>query len=169
MPVTPDHRLFDLRLGGGALLDLGIYPIQLCSLVLGTPDRISADGVIGTTGVDEQVAAVLHHEAGALGVVKAAIRANMSCTARIAGSDGSIELPAFMHCPGSITVGSPKGVEQIDAAWEGDGLRFQVHEVHRCIAAGLHESPVMPLTETTQHRGTLDAIRAQLGVVYPGE
>jgi predicted dehydrogenase len=169
MPVTPDHRLFDLALGGGALLDLGIYPVQLCSFVLGLPDRISADGVVGTTGVDEQVAAVLHHASGALGVVKAAIRVSMTCTARIAGSDGWIELPAFMHCPDALTVGGPKGIERIDAAYEGDGLRFQVEEVHRCIADGLTESAVMPLAETVNLARTLDAIRAQVGVVYPGE
>jgi predicted dehydrogenase len=169
MPVMPDHRLFDLRLGGGALLDLGVYPVQLCSLVLGTPDRVRADGVVGSTGVDEHVAAVLLHATGALGVVKAAIRVNMSCTARISGSDGWIELPAFMHCPDSITVGDANGVERVEAGFEGEGLRFQVDEVHRCVAAGLGESPTMSLAETVEIAGTLDAIRAQLGVVYPGE
>ena len=87
-PVDPDHRLFDVELGGGALLDLGIYPIQLCSLVLGPPEHVVADGVVGETGVDEVVAAVLHHPGAKLGVVKAAIRVSMTCTARISGTDG---------------------------------------------------------------------------------
>ena len=60
-PVDPDHRHFAAELGGGALLDLGIYPVQLCTLVLGPIERVVADGVVGETGVDEVVAAVLHH------------------------------------------------------------------------------------------------------------
>lgn len=169
VPVMPDHRLFDLHLGGGALLDLGIYPIQLCSLLLGTPDRINADGVVGSTGADEQVAAVMHHPSGALGVVKAATRVAMACSARISGSDGWIDLPPFMHCPYWITVGAGTRVERIDAPFEGEGLQFQIAEVHRCVAEGLRESAIMPLAETLSIAGTMDAIRAQVGVVYPDE
>jgi predicted dehydrogenase len=168
LPVMAEHRLYDASLGGGALLDLGVYPVQLCSLVLGTPDRVVADGSIGVTGVDEQIAAVLHHADGSLGVLKAAIRASLSCTARISGSEGWIELPAFMHCPDTITVGTMHGVERVDAAFEGDGLRFQVGEVHRCITGERAESAVMPLDETLSVMATLDALRAQVGVVYPG-
>jgi predicted dehydrogenase len=169
LPVMPEHRLFDRQLGGGALLDLGIYPIQLCSLVLGPPDRIAADGAVGETGVDEQVAAVLHHAGGTLGVVKAAIRVPMACAARISGSDGWIDLPPFMHCPDSISIGGLSGTDRIDGAYEGDGLRFQIAEVHRCLADGLTESKVMPLDETVSMAATLDAVRARLGITYPGE
>lgn len=169
IPVTPDHRLFDLRLGGGALLDLGIYPVQLCSLVFGIPDRVAAVGVIGTTGVDEQIAAVLHYAAGRIGVVKAAIRVATACSARISGSEGWIELPRFMHRPDSIVVGSATGEERLDAGYDGEGLRFQVDEVHRCLDEGLQESPTMSLDETISIAETLDAIRVQVGVAYPGE
>lgn len=169
VPVVADDRHFDLAQGGGALLDLGIYPVQLCTLVLGLPDRVAADGVIGTTGVDEHVAAVLHHPGDRLGVVKAALRAPLPCTARIAGTDGSIQLPAFMHCPEWIEVSGPAGPERIDAGYEGDGLRFQVDEVHRCLAEGLTESPVMALDETIGIARVLDDIRGQIGLVYPGE
>lgn len=169
VPFVADDRHFDLAQGGGALLDLGIYPVQLCTLVLGLPDRVAADGVIGTTGVDEHVAAVLHHPGDRLGVVKAALRAPLPCTARIAGTDGSIQLPAFMHCPEWIEVSGPAGPERIDAGYEGDGLRFQVDEVHRCLAEGLTESPVMSLDETIGIARVLDDIRGQIGLVYPGE
>jgi predicted dehydrogenase len=168
-PLIPHHRLFDLRLGGGALLDVGIYPVQLCSLVLGVPDRVAAVAVIGTTGVDEQVAAVLHYAAGRIGVIKAAIRVATACSARISGSEGWIELPPSMHSPDSIVVGSATGEERLDAAYDGEGLRFQVDEVHRCLDAGLLESPTMSLDETISIAETLDAIRVQVGVVYPGE
>jgi predicted dehydrogenase len=168
-PVDPADRHFDLEQGGGALLDLGIYPVQLCFLVLGEPDVVVGQGHVGTTGVDEQVAAVMHHPGGRLGVVKTAIRTPMSCTARIAGTEGTIDIPAFMHCPDHITVRDANGEERIDARYEGDGLRFEVDEVHRCIEAGRLESLRMPLHETVAIAEVLDAIRAQVGVRFPGE
>jgi predicted dehydrogenase len=167
MPVLPDHRLFDPGLGGGALIDIGVYPLQLCSLVLGPPDRVVADGVVGATGVDELMAAVLHHAGGGLGVVKAAIRADLSCRARITGSDGRIDLPPLMHQPDRLVVAGRHGTERIDAPFDGIGLRFQVEEVHRCLDAGRTESSVMPLDESIGLAETMDAIRDQLGVVYP--
>ncbi len=169
VPVQPDHRLFDLELGGGALLDLGIYPVQLATLVLGLPDRVTADGIVGATGVDENVIAVMHHPGDRMAVVKAAIRVEMSCRARIGGTDGSIDVPAFMHCPFRLDVRDKNGCERIDTSFEGDGLRFQVHEVHRCIGEGRTESSVMPLAETVAIAEILDNIRGQLGVVYPEE
>jgi predicted dehydrogenase len=168
-PVDPAHRHFAAELGGGALLDLGIYPIQLCTLVLGPIERVVADGVVGETGVDEVVTALLHHPGNRLGVVKAALRVGMTCTARIAGTDGSIDLPAMMHCPNSLTVSSPAGVEHIDASYEGNGLRFEIDEVHRCLREGHTESTVVPLQESIALATTLDAIRAEIGVAYPGE
>jgi predicted dehydrogenase len=169
-PVDPTHRLFDLAQGGGALLDLGIYPIQLSTLVLGPIAQVAGSGVLGATGVDEQVAAVLRHERGGLGVVQAAITVPLACTARISGSDGWIDLPAFMHCPTSFTVTA--GVSQpevVDASFDGDGFEFEIAEVHRCLARGLTESPTMPLAETLALAGTMDAVRAQIGLTYPGE
>jgi predicted dehydrogenase len=168
-PVDPAHRHFAAGLGGGALLDLGIYPIQLSTLVLGPIERVVADGVVGETGVDEVVTALLHHSGDRLGVVKAGLRVGMTCTARIAGTEGAIDLPAMMHCPNAITVSSAAGVEHIDASYEGNGLRFEIDEVHRCLAAGQTESAVVPLDESIALATTLDAIRAELGVVYPGE
>jgi predicted dehydrogenase len=168
-PFDPEHRHFDLGTGGGGLLDLGIYPVQLCTLVLGLPERVVAIGHVGETGVDEQVAAVLDHGGGRLGVIKAALRVNLACTARISGTEGWIDLPAFMHCPDWLSVAGPGGPERIEAGYEGNGLRFQVPEVHRCLAEGLTESPVMSLDETIAIAGILDDIRGQIGLVYPGE
>ncbi len=168
-PIDPEDRLFRLDLGGGGLLDLGIYPIQLCSLVLGHPQHAAAEGVIGETGVDEHVAAVLRHPGGRLGVVKASLRVGMTCTARISGTEGSVDVPAFMHCPNAITVTTLAGSEHIDCSYEGNGLRFEIEEVHRCLAAGETESPVMPLDETMVFATVLDSIRKQIGLVFPGE
>ena len=169
MPVDPAHRLFDLAQGGGALLDLGIYPLNLAFLVLGHPVEVHAVADPGVTGADEQTAAVLRHRDGALSVIKAAIRTNLACSARIAGDDGTIDIPAFMHCPQHLVVTTAAGVERIEAPMEGNGLHHQVHEVHRCLRAGLNESPVMPISESLALASTMDAIREQIGLRYPGE
>jgi predicted dehydrogenase len=163
MPVDPAHRLFDPARGGGALLDLGIYPLQLASWVLGPPDRVAAVGHVGETDVDETVAATLHHPGGRLAVVKASIRVNLTCTARIVGSEGSIDLPAFMHCPDQLVVRDAfNQPEVIERPIEGEGLRYQVDEVHRCLAEGLPESPVMTLGESARLAATMDQIRDQI-------
>ena len=167
VPVDPASRLFDLAQGGGALLDLGIYPLQLCTFVLGLPTRVVADGVVGETGADEVVTALLHHGGGGLGVIKASTRVPMSCTARIAGTEGWIEIPAFMHCPTSLTVARHGAREVLDLGFDGDGLRFEIEEVHRCLSEGRRESTVMPLDESVALMAVLDDIRRQVGVVYP--
>jgi predicted dehydrogenase len=170
-PFDPAHRLFDRALGGGALLDLGIYPLQLASLVFGPPDRVSAQAHIGASGVDESVAAVLHHPGGGLAVVKAAIRVATACTARISGTEGWIGLPAFMHCPDHVLV-STAGTsrpERIDCGWAGEGLRFQAAEVNACLRDGRTESTVMPLDETVALATTLTEIRRAIGLTYPGD
>lgn len=168
-PFDPTHRLYDPERGGGGILDLGVYPVQLASLVLGTPTSVVALGRIGETGVDEHAAAVLGHPGGELAVVKASITTNMSCTARISGTEGVIEVPAFMHCPGSLTIVRGFEREEIDGSWEGGGLQFQVEEFHRCLATGEIESPVISHAETLSIMGTLDQIRGCIGLRFPGE
>ncbi len=168
-PVDPQHRLFRPDLGGGGLLDLGIYPLQLCTLLLGPIEHVAAEGIIGETGVDEHVVAVLRHAGGGLGVTKSALRVNMTCTARVSGTEGVISIPALMHCPNALTVMTVGGVEEIDASYEGNGLRFEIEEVHRCLDDGKTESPTMPLDETIALASALDEIRAQIGLVFPGE
>jgi predicted dehydrogenase len=168
-PVMPEHRLFDLQLGGGALLDVGIYPVQLCSLVLGMPEDVAARAVIGTTGVDEQVGVILQYPEGRLGIATAAIRVTTSCTARISGSEGWIELPRMMHAPQTITVGSANGEKEVDASFDGDGLRFQIAEVQQCLEQGRLEHPAMTLDESIAIATTLDAVRERIQLKYPAE
>jgi hypothetical protein len=108
---------------------------------------------------------VLHHPGGSVGVVKSAIRVPLSCTARISGSEGAIELPAFMHAPLHLVVNG----EVVDTAFEGAGLRFQVEEVHRCLREGRLESDRMPWSDSVGLAATMDDIRRQIGVTYPRE
>lgn len=168
-PFDPTNRLFDLAQGGGCLLDLGIYPINLAHMVLGAPDTIKGVGHIGKSHVDECTVGVLGYNSGAVAVVKCAINTSMSITARVCGTEGVIEVPLLMHCPNSLTV--QKGAErrEIAAPIEGQGLKYQAVEVMRCISEGLMESPVMPHRETLALAHTMDAIRADIGMRYPGE
>jgi predicted dehydrogenase len=167
--IDPTGRHFDLAQGGGALLDLGVYTVNLSQFVLGPVQSVVARGHVGITGVDEHVAAVLQHADDRLGVVQTALRTPLACTARIACTAGVIDVPAFMHCPDHLVLRTPAGEERIDASWDGEGLRFQVDEVHRCLEAGLLESPTMPWRDTIGIAEVLDSIRAQVGVRYPGE
>ncbi len=167
-PLEPDHRLFAPALGGGALLDLGIYPLQLAALVFGPPTSVAATARLGPTGVDEQVAAVLGHAGGGIATVRAALRSRLACTARISGTDGWIGLPAFMHCPDHLLV-ETAGSERIDCSYEGTGLQHEIAEVQRCVAEGLLESPLLPQAETLRLARTMDEIRAGIGLTYPDE
>jgi predicted dehydrogenase len=168
-PVDPAHRLFDPVLGGGAILDLGIYPGHLAHLVLGPPPPIGAGGRLASTGVDAAAAAVLTHDGGGLSVVKCALDTALACTARISGTLGAIDVPAMMHCPGELTVRSVGVVSKVQTPTLGVGLHYQVAEVHRCLDAGLTESPSWPLALSRSVLTTLDAIRAAVGVRYPSE
>ena len=169
-PFVPTHRLFSLELGGGALLDVGLYPVQLAHMLLGPPDRVTAAAEIGETGVDEQIAVVMAYADGPLAVAMAAIRTILPSTARISGSDGVIDVPAMMHHPAYLEVHDAQGtVERIDTPMDGNGLHYQAEEVHRCLRAGLHESAVMPLADSCAIAHTLDRARDQIGLRYPGE
>jgi predicted dehydrogenase len=168
-PFDPHHRLFDPALGGGALLDLGIYPLQLDRLVFGAPDEIIATAHLGETAVDEQVAVLLRHPGGGIATVSASLRANLPCDARVSFSDGSVTIPSMMHWPQSISITRGNSTEHVDASFEGIGLRFQAEEVHRCLDAGLRDSSTMPLADTCALAQTMDAVRAQIGVTYDAD
>ncbi len=168
-PAERAQEKFDLQKGGGSLLDLGVYPVQLSSFVLGQPDCVVAAGHLGPTGVDEQTAAVLHHPDGALGIIRSSISTTLACSARIIGTDGTIELPAFMHCLQHLSIIRPDGSDQVDCANVGNGLQYEAEHVQNCLRSGLTESPDMTLDETSSIMHTLDVIRQHIGLVYPGD
>jgi len=168
-PIDPAHRLFDLALGGGALLDLGLYPVQLAHMVLGPPTSVTAHGRIGATGVDEHIVVTMGFEGGALAVAQAAIRTPLASTARIAGTEGTILLPQYMHAPMYVDVEVGGTTRRIDTPLDGGSLRHEIAEVESCIARGARESEVLPLAESCAIAATLDRARAAIGLRYPGE
>ena len=168
-PMDPTHRLFDLALGGGALLDLGLYPVQLAHLVLGTPTTVSAHGRIGVTGVDEHIVVSMGFESGAIAVAQAAIRTPLASTARITGTNGTILLPQYMHAPMYVDVEVDGTSRRIDTPLGGGSLRHEIEEVEHCIARGETESAVLPVAESCAIAATLDQARAAIGLRYLGE
>ncbi|MDI1477239.1 Gfo/Idh/MocA family oxidoreductase [Polyangium sp. y55x31] len=169
-PFDPTNRLFDPALGGGALLDLGVYPVSLSSMLFGRPSRITALAHLGQTGVDEQAGIVLAHGEGQLSVLTAAIRTATPCEAKILGTRGQIEIAAPFWYPHLMTLRVGDGPpERIESPFVGNGYNHMAAEVGRCLRSGKLESDTMPLAESVAIMETLDAIRAQWGLRYPGE
>lgn len=166
----PAHRLFAPELGGGALLDVGIYPVALASMLFGQPAAIASQVTLGQTGVDEQSAIVFKYDGGQLALLSTAIRTETPQEACIMGTKGMIRIPPSWWMPQKFSLRLQDEAEQVfDLPFEGNGYNYEAAEVMRCLRAGLLESLVMPLDETLATMHTLDAIRAQWGLVYPGE
>jgi predicted dehydrogenase len=167
LPPDPTSRLYDPALGGGALLDLGIYPVSFASWVLGTPDRVTAVSDAAVTGVDAQTSMLLQYAGGAHAVLTTALGAVTVTRAQIAGETGRIDIDPPFYQPSSFTLTLRSSVERFEQPRIGQGLRHQAAEVGRCLRAGLTESPVMPLDETLAIMRTMDEVRRQIGLVYP--
>jgi predicted dehydrogenase len=167
----PSHRLFDPALGGGALLDLGIYPVSFASMVLGTPTRVTAVSDRAFTGVDATTSAILQYDDGAHSVLTTSLEVAGPNRAAIVGTDARIEIDATFYAPTSFTLIGRDGtaIERFVGSVEGRGMECEVTEVMRCMRAGKLESDVLPLDETLAIMGTLDEIRRQIGLVYAGE
>lgn len=179
--VTADHgqslrhirRLVDPDLGGGALWDLGIYPVSFLHSVLGRPDLVSAaarmDGPIDVAD------AITVRTGTALGVARANMDGRSATAAEVVFERGALELPLQFYRPGILRLrtfaegGAPDGdTVEWDATLPG-GFQYEAAEVARCLAAGLTQSPVMPWSETLAVMETMDAVRAQIGLTFRGE
>lgn len=171
LPNDPTHRLNALELGGGALLDLGIYPISFAWDVLGEPRDIKATARFKVTGADSQVAALFTYPTGAIAMILAASDSLGSNRAAIVGTEGRIEIDPQWNKPTSFRVFDSKNrvIGQFNATVAGMGLEFEADEVERLILAGSIESETLPPSETVAIMGTLDTIRAQIGLKYPNE
>jgi predicted dehydrogenase len=168
------NRLFAPELGGGALLDLGIYPVSWASMVLGTPSRVTAVSDPAFTGVDAQTSVIMQYPDGAHAVLTSTLEALTPRRAWIAGTEGTIEVDPTFYALTSFTLTRRDGhVERFeppvlgDEQTHGKGLRFEAAELARCVAQGLPESPHLPLTETISIMETMDEIRRQIGLTYP--
>jgi len=155
----PGSRLFDPELGGGALLDLGVYPVSLASMILGPPQRVVAMIAPAFTGVDGQTSMLFGYAGGAQAVLTCTSSAKSPTRAAIVGTDARIEIDGDFYTPTSFALiprqGEPSRFSQ---PHPGRGLWHEADEVARCLAAGLLESPVMTLDETISIMETMDAV-----------
>ncbi len=172
-PFPASHRLRDPAQGGGALLDLGVYPVSFAQLLLGEPSDITARAALSDEGVDLQTGAVLSWESGALASVHCSIVGGTATAASVTGSQGRIDIPHGFFFPDHFVLHRDGRDPEKFLADSADGprtsMRHEAIEVMRALRAGETESPLVPLDGTLAVMRTLDAIRDRIGVRYPGE
>jgi len=166
----PGNRLFDPKLGGGALLDVGIYPLSILADLLGPIEAAQAQAEIGPTGVDLQTVFTLRHAGGALSSCACSIKARSPIALTLAGEHGHLRIDAPFFRPASITLTPADGAPRtIATPYLGNGYVHEAIEAQRCFLAGAIESPRMTHEQTLALMGVLDDIRGQIGLRYPGE
>ena len=168
-PFDPAHRLYAPGLAGGALLDLGVYPVSFAHDLLGAPDTVTAVGALTETAVDGQIGMVLGYPDGVQATLSTTLWARTANTAVITGTEGRIEVARTFYAPTSFTVERHDGSTWAYDGFRGEGKQYQAAEVARRVAAGEVQSPRMSWDGTLEVMGTLDDVRRQVGVVYPGE
>ena len=168
--VNPPGRLFNIELGGGALLDVGVYVVSLASMIFGAPKAAAGLGQTGETGVDELTAITLAYAGGQIAQLTCAIRTETTVEATLFGTEGSLTIESPWFSPSHLMLArSGHDPERLDLPYTGNGYNYEAEEAGRCLREGLLESPTMPLDETLQIIQTLDRIRAPWGVRYPGD
>ena len=169
-PYDPSSRLFSPELAGGALLDIGIYPISLASMLLGPPSDITGVMHPASTGVDAQCAVSLAYPSGALASFVATLRADTPRDAVVVGSEGWIRIHSPITSPEALTLCTPNGGEEtVHLPHIGNGYTHEAIEVMECLRSGNLESDIMPLDESLSIMKTLDTIRGQWGLHYAAE
>ncbi len=166
----PASRLLNPALAGGALLDVGVYVLSFAGMVFGSrPERVTGFAHLGETGVDEQAAMVVGWSGGRLASLTCAVRTSTSHLARISGTEGAIIVPDFWHATRAELVPASGPATTVELPLPGNGFEAQIIEVARCLAAGLTESTIMPLADSLVVQRTMDDLRRQWGLRYPGE
>ncbi|MGF7215763.1 putative dehydrogenase [Spirosoma lacussanchae] len=166
-PFTPEGRLYNKALGGGSLLDIGIYPLFWSYLILGMPASIKASATFGTTGVDEQCGMVLTYPNGELALLDSTLRTKTPCEAFIHGTDGQIRVHGRWHETEGLTlVRNGHEPETFTATRSTFGYEYEAQHVMQCLRDGRTESPLWSLTDSLNLMSLLDSVRAEAGIVY---
>lgn len=170
-PTDPNHRLMNLEMGGGALLDIGIYPVFLAQLFFGKPDFIQNQAVIGDTDVDVFEQILLGWESGKLASLESSLISHNPNRAVLSGSKGYIEIGSQWHMAKScrIVKGEDHQERAVEFDFPGLGYQFEAEEVNRCLQEGLIQSPNYSWQDSLELMATLDEVRQDMGLNYPGE
>lgn len=164
----PESRLLNKRLGGGALLDAGIYPISFASMVFGQqPNMIQSSSHIGTLDVDERFSVLFGYEGDRTAMLNSAVRLKLVNEAIIYGTKGHIRVPEFLAAKAAYLHRDDGASLEFKAPRNLHGFIYEIEEVMDCIQEGRNESQIMPLDESLAIMKTLDAVRGQWGLEYP--
>lgn len=167
--VDRDSRLFNPDLGGGSLLDVGVYSVMLSQWLFGAPEEILSFATLGQTGVDEEAAFMFRHSEGRISQLSSAIQLEMADSATIMGTKGRIHIPDWWQPSRLELTNADKETEILDIPCELNGYAYEAIEVGRCIREGALESSVAPHQDSLDIHATLDALRQQWHLVYPQE
>jgi predicted dehydrogenase len=171
LPTDPAHRLNDLGLGGGALLDLGVYPVSFVHDILGIPETISAMGTLRATGVDLSVATMMQHADDAISTTYSTMETRGGNAAAVLGTKGRIAIDPTWYAPAFVTVLDERGAvaRRFEQPVSGRGMQYQATEMERLLHAGERVSRKMTTADSIAVMETMDRVRAAIGVHYPGE
>jgi predicted dehydrogenase len=168
LEFDPEHRLFDPAKGGGALLDIGIYPVFISQLMAGPPENIQATARFAPSGVDHSCSMIFKHGNEAVSSLNCTLLSGAPTEANLLFEHGWIRMESWWLTPGPITI-HRKGrkPKRIKFRKPGKGYQYEAAEVMQCLDHGLTESPSLPLDFSLDLMGTLDAVRAACGIRYP--
>ncbi len=164
--VDPEKRLFNKKLAGGALLDIGIYPVYLALKLLGKPNQIHATAEFSSTGVDLSNQIQFHYQSGAIANLSSSFDKNSPSTAKIVFEKATVELGSRFHETDQLTITTDSEKNKIDFHYPTHGYQFEIEHVQDCLAKNLLESPEWPLKSSLELIGTLDKIRNEIGLKY---
>jgi predicted dehydrogenase len=163
-------RLVDPLLAGGALLDLGIYPVSFAHMILGNPTKITASGVLTDRGVDGQTSMIFDYANGAQAILNTTMLEQTPCRAVVAGVNGWLEIDRVFYSPTSMRVSLFDGtVKQYPNTYVGHGIREQAEEFKQLVLSGKQQSEILNWKDTVDIMKTLDTVRSQIGLRYPFE
>ncbi len=166
--LDPEHRVNKLELGGGALLDLGIYPLSIACALLGQVESVRAQAVFTDTDVDATTAFTMKHSGGTLSVCSCSMRARSASELIVSGTGGSIRMHRMFHLAERVTVELLDGSSRtVPTPYLGNGYTHEAIEAGRCLREGLLEHPWMTLDDSLGLMSLLDEIRNQIGLRYP--
>ena len=171
LPFAETHRLNDLNLGGGALMDLGVYPISFAHDILGPPVDVVARATFKQTGVDASVATIFTHGGDAISTTYSSMETRGRNQATILGTNGRIEIAGTWYAPATVTLHDARGVlvQEFSTPVTGRGMQFQAAEVERLIRAGATAGTLMAPQDSIRVMETMDRIRDAINLRYPGE
>jgi predicted dehydrogenase len=168
-PKDPLHRLYNVELGGGSLLDIGIYPVFAALAVLGKPESVKALATFAETGAEESIAIAFRYPGGEVASLYSSFAAYSLVSTEFNCERGAIRMSKRWIAPASVSVWKEGGTEEIfNYNFPGSGYQFEAAHVMECLASGKTESPLLPLDFSLDLMETLDRIRMEAGIVFPG-